>query len=99
MAEFHRGRIAAMFAADAYFQLRTRLPPAFDSDSHQFAHAVAIDRGKRILLQNPLRKIGGQNFVHIVAGEAKRGLREIVGAEREELGLFGDFISYEASAW
>ena len=47
-----------MLAANSHLQLGTRLPPAFNSDSHQFAYAVAINCGERILLKNSLCQIG-----------------------------------------
>src|SRR4051794_31286337 len=48
MAERHRGRIAAVFAADADLEVCPRLAAALDADLDQFADAVAIDRDERI---------------------------------------------------
>ena len=43
MAELDRRGVASMLAADANFQLGTRLPPAFNTNPHQFSHAIAVD--------------------------------------------------------
>src|ERR1700692_2853221 len=43
MAEFHRRWVAAVLTADSDFQLGTRLSPALDPDSHQFADAITVD--------------------------------------------------------
>src|ERR1700733_7986415 len=48
VTERHRGRIAAMFAADADLQVGTGLAATRDADLDQFADAVAIDRDERI---------------------------------------------------
>jgi hypothetical protein len=39
-----------VFSADADFQLGARLSAAFDSDPHQLAYPLLIDRGEWILL-------------------------------------------------
>ena len=43
----------------------------------------------------PSAMISWQDLVHVVAREAEGGLSEIVGAEGEELGLFGDFVRHQ----
>src|SRR5438552_2614847 len=48
VTEGHRGRIAAVFAADANLELAPRPPAALDPDLHQFADALAIDGDERI---------------------------------------------------
>jgi hypothetical protein len=49
------------------------------------ADAFGIDRRKRILVENLLVLIHAQELADVVAREAERHLREVVGAEREEL--------------
>src|SRR5262245_5247689 len=60
VAERHRGRIAAMLAADADLEIGPDLAAAGDADLHQFADAVPIDRDERIDLQDSLADIGAE---------------------------------------
>ena len=55
MAKLYRRGFATMLAADSDFQLGTSLSSALDPDPNQFAHAISVDRGERILLQNSFR--------------------------------------------
>ena len=81
MAEFDGRWLASVFAADTNFQVGPRFASAFGRHSDQLPDAFAIQRRKWILLQNPFCQIRGQHFVHVVAREAERGLREVVRAE------------------
>jgi hypothetical protein len=67
MAELHRRWLAAVLSADPDLQLGAGLPPTFNPNPHEFAHTVPVDRGKRILFQNPFRQIRWENLVDIVA--------------------------------
>src|SRR5438105_510340 len=82
--EMHRRRVAAMFAADAELDVGTRLPSALNAHRHEVADAVHVDRGERILLEDLLVLVDLQELADVVAREAERQLREIVGAKREE---------------
>src|SRR5246127_2611590 len=86
VAELYGRRFASVLPANADLQARSRLAPAFNADAHQLAHAIAIDHGEGILLQNSFRQVRRQDFVVFVAREAKRCLSQIVGAEGKELG-------------
>src|SRR4029077_14300383 len=57
VAERNRCRIAAVLAADAELQAIARLAAAVGCDPDQLAHALAIERDKRIDGQNSLRRI------------------------------------------
>ena len=46
----------------------------------------------------PCLEIRRQEVVDVVARDAERGLRQVVGAEAEELGFFGDLIGGEGGA-
>src|SRR5262249_60511166 len=52
VAEEHRGGIAAMLAANAELELGPRLAAALAGDLDQFAHALGIERGKRVVLED-----------------------------------------------
>jgi hypothetical protein len=66
MAELNRRGVASVFAADADLEMRTGLASAFDSNSNQLAHTVAINDLKRILLEYAFVKIDGQELVDVV---------------------------------
>jgi hypothetical protein len=85
VAEGDRGGIAAVLAANAEFELRPHLAAALGGDAHQFADALAVDRHERIGRQDALRRIDAQKARGVVAADAEGGLRQVVGAEGEEL--------------
>lgn len=95
MAEFHGGRIAAVFAADTAGHTGTGLAAKFYGHLHQFAYADGVETRKRIGFVNLICIVSGQEFACVVAGEPERHLRKIVGAEAEELRLFGDLVRGE----
>lgn len=84
-----------MLAADAHLETGPRLAPTLHADLHQLADAVAINRNERIDLENAARDVGAEEARCVVAADAECGLRQIVGAEREELGLGGDPVGQE----
>ena len=88
-----------MLSADSDFERWPGLATAFGRHLHQLPNAFLIQGGERILFQDALGKIGRQHFVDVVTREAERGLREIVGPEREELRLFGDLVRHQSSSW
>src|ERR1019366_339491 len=97
--KFDGRRFAAVFATDSDLDGRTRLAAFFDGHLEQLPNAFAIEHRERVLLQNALRKIGRQELVNVVTRETEGGLREIVGAEAEELGFFGDLIGNQRCSW
>src|SRR5262249_49603232 len=87
-AELHARRLAAMLAADADLQVRTLRPALRGAHLHQFADAFLIDRLERIAGDDVrLLRIGvrADERPVVVAADAQRGLRQVVGAEAEEL--------------
>src|ERR1700704_1529878 len=87
--------IAAMLAADAELNLRPRLAPALDGDFHKLAHAISVDADEGIAVDQSTREIFAQEASRIVAGHAKRRLRQIVGAEGEEFRRFCYLFCHE----
>ncbi len=65
---------------------------------HQLPNARLVEGGEGVLFEDAELEIRGQEVVDVVARDAEGGLREIVGAEREELGLFGDLIGSQSGA-
>ena len=70
VAERHRCRIAAVFAADADLEARPGLAAAGDADLDEFADAVAVDRNERIDFKNSLGDIGAEEARRVVAADA-----------------------------
>ena len=78
-----------MLAADTHLDARTRCPTALGSDADQVADAVLVEADKGIGLEDALVHIGLQEPAGVVAADAEGGLGQVVGAEAEELGVFG----------
>ena len=74
-----------MLTADAHFQVRIRLPPQLHRHLDQLADAFLIQHRKRIGLEDLGLLIVVLKLRIVVAGKTHRGLRQIVGAEAEEL--------------
>src|SRR5262249_29500401 len=81
VAEEHRGRIAAVLAADAELQAVAHLAAARGGDVYQFAHALDVERGERVVLEDAALAVLLEERGRVVAAETERRLREIVGAE------------------
>ena len=60
--------------------------------------AVLIQRRERILLQDALVDICREDLVHVIARKAESGLRQIVGAEREELRFLRNLVRHQRRA-
>src|ERR1700739_2095406 len=97
MAEFYRGWIAPVLAADSYFEVGSGFTPALDSDADQFSDPVTIKNGEGVLFENSLGKIRRQDLVAAVTREAKGRLGESVRTEREELGFLSNLIGDQGS--
>src|SRR4029077_17370010 len=92
MTELYRIRISAVFTANPKLDVGSRLAASFHGNLHQLAHALLIDRGKRIAFYDFQFGVVRQKRTAVVAAHAERGLSEIVGAETEELRLAGDLV-------
>ena len=98
MEELHRCRVPAVLAADAELEPGPRRAAALHPDPHELADAIDVDARERVALDDPGLQVGGQERrLRIVAREAERRLREIVGAEREEVGVLGDLAARSAA--
>src|SRR5881628_687028 len=100
MAERDRRRITAVLATDSDLEVGPRLASALDGDAHHRSDAVAVEhlewvRGDDLLL-DVLRE---EALLRVVARDAEDRLREVVRAEREELGLHRDLVGDKARAW
>src|SRR5262245_23478812 len=98
MAEGDRGRVAAVLAADADFELWPGLATALDADADQRADALLIERHERIARQNSARGVDAEETRRIVAADAEGGLRQIVGAEGKEFRALCDLVGEQRRA-
>mmetsp|Transcript_69740 Transcript_69740/g.153830 ORF Transcript_69740/g.153830 Transcript_69740/m.153830 type:complete len:399 (+) Transcript_69740:474-1670(+) len=76
-----------MLATDAQVNVWPGRTATLHCGAHQLANAVHIDRVKRVARQDATVHILRQELgLRIIAADAKRHLRQIVGAKAEELG-------------
>ena len=99
MAEINTLRIAAVFAADANFQVRAGRAAGLDSHSHERPNAGLIKGGKGIFRQDLLVNVLQQEaLLSIITRDAEGHLRQVVGAEGEELRHLGDLAGGQGRA-
>ena len=79
-----------MLAADADFQFAVGGPAGLDRHLHQLAHAFLIQNGKRIIVEDFELLVFRLELRIVVAGQTHSRLSQVIGAETEELGFFGD---------
>src|SRR6266511_4589686 len=87
-----------MLAADTDLQIRASRAAALGAHLHELADAFLVEYLEWVVLQQLALDIRRQEAPGIVAAQAKRRLRQVVGAEREELGLSGDLVGGEGGA-
>ena len=73
-----------MFPTDAQLDIGLDRTRPLHGDADQITHTLLIEGHKRILLEHTLVDIGPQEAARIVAADAKGGLGQIIGPEREE---------------
>src|SRR5204862_429964 len=79
--------LSAMFAADAELQLPSHPVRLIDGDLHERADAVLVERLEWIAWVDPEPvDVWNEEAARVVARHAERGLGQVVGAEREEIG-------------
>src|SRR5262249_40039182 len=97
VAEFDAVGVAAVFAADADFEVGVRRAASFDTQFHQAADAVEVDGLKRVARHKVVFQVDADEAAVVVAAHAKSSLRKVVRAKAEELGFLGDLICGHAS--
>src|SRR3954452_18163837 len=99
LEEPDRLRVAAVLAADAQLEVGVRLAAHPGGQAHEPADAELVDRLERAAVEDLLLHVRLEEAaLGVVAREAQRRLREVVGAEREEVGMLGDAVGHEARA-
>ena len=92
-----RGRIAAVLAADADLELGPRLAAALAADLDQLADALLSSDSNGSFRGCRLPRTPGGTSPRRRA-RAERRLRQVVGAEREELRRLGDLVGASGGA-
>src|SRR5262249_49186151 len=72
--------------------------PTLGSDSHELSDPVDIECDKRVVLEDPEPLIRPGEARGVIAGKAKDGLGQIVGAKAEELRGLRDFTGTQCRA-
>src|SRR5712692_5350128 len=75
-----------------------RRPARFHGHLDQLADTFLVENRERIVLENLRVLVILLELSIVVARETHGGLREVVGAEAEELGLLGDQVGGERGA-
>ena len=72
-------------------------PREFDRLAHQTADTAPVEHLERIVFENPLLEVDrNERALGVVAAVAVGRLREIVGSEREKLGVAGELVGDDA---
>src|SRR5207253_7957145 len=99
VAERDRVGLAAVLAADAELDSFLGASAPLDRDPHQVADAALVERLERVPIEHAVIEVARQELpLGVVTGEAERRLREVVRAEREEIGVLGDLVGADAGA-
>ena len=98
MAERHGFRFAALFTADARFQVLTGGASAIYGTLDQGTDAVHVNGLERIACKNLPVQIIAEERADIVATETERHLGQVVGSEREELRLLRHSVGKQSGA-
>src|SRR5688572_15380976 len=98
MAERDRSRLAAMLAANAHLQRLARFPALGDGELDQLSDPFLVQHLEGIVREDAALHVRREKAARVVATEAERRLREVVGAEREELRGPRDASGGECSA-
>ena len=87
-----------MLAADADLEIGLGLAALRDAQLDQATDATDIQRLERIRRQELLREVVAQERADVIAREAKGHLRQVVGAEAEEVRGLGDLVGRHGGA-
>ena len=95
--EHDGGGIATGFAADTDEEVRTSRTATLNGDLDEFANAIDIDGLERVKFVDLALDVSREELRDVVTGEAHGELGEVVGAEGEELRIFGKVASTEGA--
>src|SRR5438132_2703875 len=93
-----RVRIAAVLAADPELEILACRAPLRHRDLDELADAGRFDRRERVVLHDLELGVVRKKRSRVVSRHAEPGLREVIGAEAEELGRLRDLVGRERAA-
>ena len=97
--EVDRVGVAAVLAADAEPEARVRLAAEPRGHPDQVPHTGRVERLERRAVEDLHVDVAAKDpTLDVVAAEPERGLGQVVGAEREEVGVARDLIGDQAGA-
>lgn len=97
-AELHGGGLAAVLAADADLEVGAGGTAFLDAHLNELADAFLVEHFEGIGLDDAVLLVELEELGSVVTREAEGHLGEVVGAEREEFGYFGDLVGGEGCA-
>src|SRR5688500_8611961 len=98
MTKNDRLRIAAVFATNTNLQTGFGTTSTLRTHADKLSDAVRVEHLEGIVADNFSLDVSRQKAAGIVTTQAKRGLRKVVSAKREEVGVCGDAISHQRGA-
>ena len=99
VAEFYGCWVAAVFAADAQFDVRTGLFTQFSCHFNQFTNTGLVQFSEWIAFIDLVGVVVVEEFTSVVTGEAEGHLSQVVGTEGEEFSFFSYLVCCESSTW
>src|SRR5262249_15413584 len=98
VASGYRVGVARVLAADADFEVWPSCSTLLDRNIHQAAYPGPVDRLERVDFEDSLVDVADYELsLSVVTREAESGLGQVVGAEGEELGVYGDLAGDQRS--
>src|SRR5690606_32753525 len=97
-AEGDARRIAAMLAANAELDVWPGRPATLGREAYELADPGDIEADEGVAWVDALLDIDAEELRGVVARNAERRLRQVVGAEGEEPRLLGDFAGHQRGA-
>src|SRR5690606_18851585 len=91
-------RVSAVLATDRKRQIMSYLAPALAADTQKFADTLAVQHVERILWVDSLLHVYTHEATGIIARKPVGHLCQIVGAERQERRVLGDFAGAQCRA-
>ena len=92
MAKLNAGRLATMLSADAYLEVRPGRATPPDPNLYHLSDPFDINGRKGVGLEDALLHVEGEELPDVVPAVAEHHLGHVIGAEREKIGVLGDFV-------
>ena len=74
VAELHRRRFAAVFAANTAFERGFHLTSFLNGHAHELSNTVLVENGEGVVFQNSFVDVHREEFGNVVAAVTKRHL-------------------------